>query len=165
MSPNADSGAKTSTHSKIVTDWRWQLGQVFAELDRRRTVAALSRPIEAERYAAFIQSVVIPAFRKFCDALKEAGDVPEFHYGEDWVGIRWQEGNVINFNSKNRAPNRAATAVDRTRALRAKYGEPDISELTQMTEQDVLRWLVLSYAAIHRVSESELAIPHPGSLG
>ena len=142
-------------------DWQWQLDQIFAELERRRTVAALSQPIDAERYRHFIKSIAIPAFCKFCEALKIKGDEPVCQYGDDWVGIRWHEGHVINFNTLNRAPNRAATTVDRTRALRAKYCEPDIADLTQMTEEDVLRWLVLSYASLRRVSESELAIPNP----
>lgn len=144
-------------------DWKWQLDQIFLELERRRTVAAMSRPIDDAKFEQFIRGVAVPAFTKFCAALKEKGDVPEFSWGRDWVGIRWHEGHVIHFNALNRAPNRAATIVDRARAVRARYGEPPVDELTDLTEEDMLRWLVISYAAFRRVSEAELVNPNPAA--
>ena len=140
-------------------NWRQQLASCFAEIERRKTIAAQTQPVALDEFRRFIQETAIPAFREFHKALAEYGDRPEYQEGEDWVGLRWQEGHWIDINPLMRAPNRAAATLDRTRAYRERYGGEGIGDITQMTRDDILRWLVLSYSAFRRVSESELEFP------
>ena len=146
------------TEIKTKPRWREMLDHIFMELERRKTLAAQSQPISDADFRRFVQSVAIPAFSKFYIALKEHGDVPEFNEGPDWVGLRWQDGRTISVNALQRAPNRAATTLDRTLAARRQLGEPAISDITQMAETDVLHWLVVTYASYCRVSESEIQV-------
>lgn len=158
LESSAASAAGRSTGHRL-PDWRAQLASCFAEIDRRKTIAAQTQPIATDEFRRFIQEVAIPAFRDFHASLASYGDDPEYKEGEDWVGLRWQEGHWIDINPLMRAPNRAAATLDRTRAYRERYGEAGVYEITQLTKEDILRWLVLSYAAFRRVSESELEFP------
>jgi hypothetical protein len=144
---------------RSVPDWRQQLASCFAEIERRKTIAAQTQSVALEEFRRFVRETAIPAFREFHKALAEYGDRPEYQEGEDWVGLRWQEGHWIDINELMRAPNRAAATIDRARAYRQRYGEEGINDLTQLSKTDILRWLVLAYSAFRRVSESELEFP------
>lgn len=145
--------------ARTLPDWRQQLASCFAELERRKTIAAQTQPIPAEEFRRFVRDTAIPAFREFHNALAEYGDRPEYQEGDDWVGLRWPEGHWIDINSLMRAPNRAAATLDRARAYRERYGEEGIPDFSHFSKGDILRWLVLSYAAFRRVSESEIEFP------
>jgi len=144
--------------------WKRQLASCFAELERRRTIAAQTQPISQEDFRRFVQNEAIPAFREFHKELASYGDLPEYKEGEDWVGLRWQEGHWIDINPLMRAPNRAAATIDRARAFRERYGEEAVTDIAHLTKDDILRWLVLSYASFRRVSESELEFPSEDHL-
>lgn len=156
----APSTQATPHHTgRAMPDWRQQLSACFAEIERRKTIAAQTQPIPADDFRRFVQETAAPAFREFHKALAQYGDKPEYQEGEDWVGLRWQEGHWIDINSLMRAPNRAAATIDRARAYRERYKEEGIRDFADFSQADILRWLVLSYAAFRRVSESELEFP------
>ncbi|HEX5323997.1 MAG TPA: hypothetical protein VFW40_09435 [Capsulimonadaceae bacterium] len=156
--------APTAKAARPFPGWKKQLASCFAELERRRTIAAQTQPISEDDFRRFVQNEAIPAFREFHSELVKYGDLPEYKEGKDWVGLRWQEGHWIDINPLMRAPNRAAATIDRARAYRERYGEESVQELLQLTKDDILRWLVLSYAAFRRVSESELEFPSDDHL-
>ncbi len=146
-----------------IPNWKHQLNNVFSELERRQTVAAMRQPLDKAEFEKFIAAVAIPAFREFKQALAEHGDHPDYNDGPDWVGLRWPDGHAIFINSLFRAPNRAAATTDRVRARRSKADQPPLGEaitnLLQMSEEDLMEWLVYSYAAYRRVSETEIEYP------
>ena len=80
------------------------------------------------------------------------------------MGLRWQDSTVITFNDLQRAPNRAASLLDRVRAQRERRAERSVDEsnldaITSLRKEDILRWLVQNDAAYRRVAESEIDYP------
>jgi len=147
---------EATTQSRPASGWRTRLETVFRVLDERRTAALTEKPVDEEDFRWFVQTIGIPAFRQFRDALAELGDHPEYTEGEDWVAFRWPDGHTVGISPLLRAPTRATAAMHIARTHRRLHGRDDLSGVQDVMLDDVLIWLVRHYANWKRVAESEI---------
>jgi hypothetical protein len=154
----------TITQERPQTKWRSRLDGVFQVLEERRASALQQMPVDEEDFRWFVQSVGIPAFRQFRDALAEHGEKPEYAESEDWVAFRWPDGHTVGISPLLRAPSRATAAMQTARTHRRLHGETDLSSIQDLMQEDVLIWLVRHYATWKRVADAEI-LGHPSPAG